>query len=214
MSRINPLSHSVFCSKITLYRFISISGIFFVSYLFVYKIDINTAAIRARDLFVPIITLNRRGVSTVVVPLIRTNSTIPVTNSTPTPAEKVNNVVQTKTLTSTLANESNNNSQNTNTSEQPKEAFVTFSNNHPQYLAVLKVLLDSVHAFSTRHIIVFGIDVDLDLDIKQYPRVIKRRIQQSDCGPVRSYNKNNKFIIHFFFSQFFFVKSMQSSVVI
>ena len=70
--------------------------------------------------------------------------------------------------------------------EQPKEAFVTYSNNRTTYMALLKVLLDSVHAFSTRPIIVFGIDVDLDIDLKQYPRVIKRRISQSDCGRVRS----------------------------
>ena len=67
---------------------------------------------------------------------------------------------------------------------QPKEAFVTFSNNAPTYLALLKVLLDSVHAFSTRPIIAYGIDVDLNIDVKEYPRVIKRRIKQSDCGPV------------------------------
>jgi len=74
--------------------------------------------------------------------------------------------------------------ENTNVSQQPKEAFVTFSNNNPTYLALLKVLLDSVHAFSTRPIIAFGIDVDLDIDLKQYPRVIKRRIAQTECGPV------------------------------
>ena len=67
---------------------------------------------------------------------------------------------------------------------QPKEAFVTFSNNAPTYLALLKVLLDSVHAFSTRPIIAYGIDVDLDIDVNQYPRVIIRRIKQRDCGPV------------------------------
>ena len=67
---------------------------------------------------------------------------------------------------------------------QPKEAFVTFSNNAPTYLALLKILLDSVHAFSTRPIIAYGIDVDLNIDVAQYPRVIKRRIKQSDCGPV------------------------------
>jgi len=40
----------------------------------------------------------------------------------------------------------------------PSEAFVTFSNNKWEYLAVLANLLDSVHYFSTRSIIVYGID--------------------------------------------------------
>ena len=64
--------------------------------------------------------------------------------------------------------------------QQPKEAFVTFSNNAPTYLALLKVLLDFVHAFSTRPIIAYGIDVDLNIDVEQYPRVIKRRVKQRD----------------------------------
>jgi hypothetical protein len=64
----------------------------------------------------------------------------------------------------------------------PSEAFVTFSNNKPEYLAVLTNLLDSVHYFSTRPIIAYGIDVDLDLDVKKYPRLIKRRLRKKDCG--------------------------------
>jgi hypothetical protein len=40
----------------------------------------------------------------------------------------------------------------------PSEAFITFSNNKREYLAVLTNLLDSVHYFSTRPIIVYGID--------------------------------------------------------
>jgi len=67
--------------------------------------------------------------------------------------------------------------------KQPKEAFVTFSNNHPRYLALLKIFLDSVHTFSSRPVIAYGVDVDLDINVTQYPRVIKRRISQSDCGP-------------------------------
>jgi hypothetical protein len=65
----------------------------------------------------------------------------------------------------------------------PNEGFVTFSNNNPKYLALLTNLLDSVHYFSTRPIIAYGIDVDLNLNISRYPRLIKRRLNRVDCGP-------------------------------
>ncbi|CAF5160114.1 unnamed protein product, partial [Rotaria magnacalcarata] len=65
----------------------------------------------------------------------------------------------------------------------PSEAFVTFSNNNPKYLALLTKVLDTVHLFSTRPIIAYGVDVDLDLDTVRYPRLIKRRLSQKDCGP-------------------------------
>ncbi|CAF0752232.1 unnamed protein product [Adineta steineri] len=64
----------------------------------------------------------------------------------------------------------------------PSEAFVTFCNNNPKYLALLTNVFDSIHYFSTRPIIVYGTDTDLDIDIKKYPRVIKRRLSQKDCG--------------------------------
>ncbi|CAF4344601.1 unnamed protein product, partial [Adineta steineri] len=64
----------------------------------------------------------------------------------------------------------------------PSEAFVTFCNNNPKYLALLTNVFDSIHSFSTRPIIVYGIDTDLNIDIKKYPRVIKRRLSQKDCG--------------------------------
>jgi hypothetical protein len=56
----------------------------------------------------------------------------------------------------------------------PSEEFVTFNNNNSRYLA----LLESVHYFSTHPIIVYGIDVDLNIDTKKYPRLIKRRLSQ------------------------------------
>ncbi|CAF0905702.1 unnamed protein product [Rotaria sordida] len=65
----------------------------------------------------------------------------------------------------------------------PREAFVTFCNNQPKYLSLLIVILDAVHHFSTRPIIAYGIDVDLNIDNKKYPRLIKRRLSQKDCGP-------------------------------
>lgn len=64
----------------------------------------------------------------------------------------------------------------------PNEGFITFSDNHPAYLALLSNLLDSVHYFSNRPIIAYGIDVDLDIDTAKYPRLIKRRLSRKDCG--------------------------------
>ncbi|CAF3428488.1 unnamed protein product [Rotaria socialis] len=64
----------------------------------------------------------------------------------------------------------------------PSEAFVVFSDNRPNYLALLGNLLDSVHYFSTRPVIAYGIDVDLALDATRYPRLIKRRLARKDCG--------------------------------
>ena len=69
-----------------------------------------------------------------------------------------------------------------NLSEKPKEAFVTFTSR--KYVKLLKVLLDSVHTFSSRPIIVYAIDVDIDINLNQYPQVIIRTISQKDCGPV------------------------------
>jgi hypothetical protein len=65
----------------------------------------------------------------------------------------------------------------------PSEGFITFSDNNPKYLALLTNLLDSVHYFSSRPIIAYGIDVDLDVDVNKYPRLIKRRLKKKDCGP-------------------------------
>ncbi|UJR24649.1 hypothetical protein I4U23_006023 [Adineta vaga] len=93
-----------------------------------------------------------------------------------------NNTTQIKDTDINLTNNTKLNL-NSNNSDQPKEAFVTFCNNNPLYLSIFEVLLDSIHTFSTRHIIAFGIDVDLNIDTKKYPRLIKRRISQRDCGP-------------------------------
>jgi len=184
MSKYSCCAHVNCFSKLTAYRIILILGIFLITYLFIYKIDIDSTVILARNILTPLITLRQNDVQIVVKPLIAITSAETTTTTTTVPIEKINNVVQVTTTTNELTSVLND-SQNSNVSEQPKEAFVTFSNNQPKYLAVLKVLLDSVHAFSTRPIIAFGIDVDLDIDTKQYPRVIKRRIKQSDCGPVR-----------------------------
>ncbi|CAF0916722.1 unnamed protein product [Adineta ricciae] len=65
----------------------------------------------------------------------------------------------------------------------PSEGFVTFSDGNSRYLSLLMNLLDSVHQFSTRPVIAYGIDIDLEFDSKRYPRLIQRRLNRSDCGP-------------------------------
>ncbi|CAF1094811.1 unnamed protein product [Adineta ricciae] len=64
----------------------------------------------------------------------------------------------------------------------PKESFVTFITHHKIYRDLLDVLLDSVHLFSTRPIIIFPIDFDLIINSTRHPRVFIERISQDDCG--------------------------------
>lgn len=54
------------------------------------------------------------------------------------------------------------------------EAYVTFATEN--YFPLLEVLLDSVKAFSTRPIVVFGVNADVPFSQKKYPFMIKRRI--------------------------------------
>ncbi|CAF2130041.1 unnamed protein product, partial [Rotaria magnacalcarata] len=125
---------------------------------------------------IPLIAKNQTTIMTRTVTSTQTTTNM---NTTAQQVDKKKQVIpMNMNFTSTF-----NDTHNTNVFDQPKEAFVTFSNNQPSYLALLNVLLDSVHAFSTRPIIAFGIDVDLNIDTNKYPRVIKRRIAQSDCGP-------------------------------
>ena len=138
--------------------------IFFISscLLFV-RFDLTTSRTIIQNMFNPFIVVNRNHGTNAT--LIKSNGTQVIDKN-----RKLNNESQF--------------SLNTNDSNQPKEAFVTFCNNNPRYLDLLRVLLDSVHTFSTRHIIAFGIDVDLNIDPTPYPRLIKRRISQRDCGSV------------------------------
>lgn len=69
-----------------------------------------------------------------------------------------------------------------NRSHYPKEAFVTITNSQKNYIELLDVLLDSVHLFSTRPIIIFAIDFDLKINSTRHSRVIIERISQKDCG--------------------------------
>ena len=154
-------------SRGTTYRFLFLLCVFLVSYLFASQPIITRAIDQARVIII-------KSLVDETTPSTSTTSTTTSTTSQKT-------VPPTTTTATTTILQSN---QSFNGSDQPKEAFVTFSNNAPNYLALLRVLLDSVHTFSTRPIIAFGIDVDLNIDVKEYPRLIKRRIAQSDCGSV------------------------------
>ncbi len=58
--------------------------------------------------------------------------------------------------------------------EQIHEGFVTFATQN--YFQLLEVMIDSVHYFSTRPIVAFGINADIPFDKDQYPRLIAKRI--------------------------------------
>lgn len=64
--------------------------------------------------------------------------------------------------------------------ESIEEGFVSFAT--PSYFGLMEVLIESIHAFSTRPIIVYGIDADIPFSNEKYPRLIKRRLYdlQSD----------------------------------
>lgn len=212
MSKSSFFPHVTLCSRLNVCRITLIFGLCLVAYLFIYKIDINATATLARNILTPLSNLDQSNGQIVAQPLI------PMTKSVGNifiPDQKINKVVETTTTTTIPTNDTTT-SQNSSIDQQPKEAFVTFSNNAPSYLAVLKVFLDSVHAFSTRPVIAFGIDVDLDIDTVKYPRVIKRRIKQSDCGPVRykiNLIKTKKFFFSIRFSQSSFANFMLLFIV-
>ena len=55
-----------------------------------------------------------------------------------------------------------------------EEAFVTFATQN--YFPLLKVLLDSIKAFSSKPIIAFGINANIPFSSKEYPFLLKKRI--------------------------------------
>jgi hypothetical protein len=63
-----------------------------------------------------------------------------------------------------------------NCTEQIEEAFVSFATEN--YFPLLEVTIESIHAFSTRPIIAYGINADIPFDTNKYPRLIKRRIDK------------------------------------
>jgi hypothetical protein len=69
-----------------------------------------------------------------------------------------------------------------NRTHYPKEAFVTVINERKNYIELLDILLDSVHLFSTRSIIIFTIDFDLIINQTRHSRVLIERISQKECG--------------------------------
>ena len=65
----------------------------------------------------------------------------------------------------------------------PKEAFVIFSNGKKHFVDLLNVLLDSIHLFSSRPVIVFTVDFDLMVNRTRHSRLFTERISQNVCGP-------------------------------
>lgn len=70
-------------------------------------------------------------------------------------------------------------------SAEIEEAFVAFATSN--YFPCLKVLLDSVKAFSTRKIVVFGLNADIPFSTDEYPCLIKKRIDV-DLKKVSAYH--------------------------
>ncbi len=55
-----------------------------------------------------------------------------------------------------------------------EEAFVTFAT--ANYFGILEVLIDSIHEFSNRPVIVYGVNATVPFSKERFPRMIKRRI--------------------------------------
>lgn len=54
------------------------------------------------------------------------------------------------------------------------EGFVTFATSN--YFGLLEVMIESIHQFSTRPVVAFGINADIPWDTNRFPRLIKKRI--------------------------------------
>lgn len=63
----------------------------------------------------------------------------------------------------------------TGDSPAPQEAWIAFATEN--YFPLMEVTIASVHAFSTRPIIVVGINADLPFSTEQYPQLIKKRVE-------------------------------------
>ena len=66
-----------------------------------------------------------------------------------------------------------------------QEAYVTYATEN--YFPLVEVLLDSVKAFSSRPIVVFGVNADVPFSTEKYPFMIKKRID------IESSSKENVF---------------------
>ncbi len=55
-----------------------------------------------------------------------------------------------------------------------EEGFVTFAT--ADYFPLLEVTLESVHEFSTRPIVAYGVNADIPFSTEQFPRLIKKRV--------------------------------------
>lgn len=74
----------------------------------------------------------------------------------------------------------NNEIQKNETDSILKEAFVTFAT--PSHFGLLEVLIESVHLFTKKYIVAFGIDGEIPFSSEKYPRLIKRFATIKDCG--------------------------------
>ncbi|CAN5167237.1 hypothetical protein BH09DEP1_BH09DEP1_7840 [soil metagenome] len=59
-----------------------------------------------------------------------------------------------------------------------EEGFVTFATEN--YFGLLEVMIESIHQFSTRPVVAFGINVDIPFSAERFPRLIKKRIDNYD----------------------------------
>jgi len=80
------------------------------------------------------------------------------------------------------------------TDEKPRieEAFVTFATGN--YFSLLEVLLDSIHYFSKRPVVAYGINADIPFSLQNYPRLIKKRIDV-DLKKVKIFHMKPRIIL-------------------
>lgn len=70
-----------------------------------------------------------------------------------------------------------------------EEGFVTFATRG--YFPILEVLIKSIHTFSSRPIVAFGINDDVPFSTDQYPQLIKKRIDVDLNTYAIYYQKSN-----------------------
>ncbi|CAF1341889.1 unnamed protein product, partial [Didymodactylos carnosus] len=80
--------------------------------------------------------------------------------------------------------------------QNPKEAFIVFVDCKRPYLELLDILLDSIHLFSTRPVIVWGLDLKLKVNRKKHPRVIVKSTSVRICGPYSIYSCKLYAMVH------------------
>lgn len=66
------------------------------------------------------------------------------------------------------------------------ELFIVFSTQSHEGL--LEVLVKSIHHFSTRSILAYGIDYDITLSKIEYPRLLTKKLDRDSCGGYNLYS--------------------------